>query len=266
MRKNRLPVRFTGQHFTIDKVLIADAIQQVAIDENDTVLDIGAGKGFLTVHLARYCKNVIAIELDRQLAGYLRKRFAGIDRVKIIACDFRKFKVPNQDFKVVSNIPFGISSKILKSLMFDHLEQFQGGSLVVQLEVAKKLVSATTYTPLVGFYRTFFEMKISYEISPESFLPPPTVKSALLSIKRRKVAMSFHLKGKYLRFLSKIMEKSETSTKRVMEQVFRKKQFRVLVKKYGINPSGPVKHLTVDQWKGCFIEMLGVVPEKFHLG
>ena len=49
MIKNKLPVRFTGQHFTIDKVLIADAIKIAKINETDTVLDIGAGKGFITV-------------------------------------------------------------------------------------------------------------------------------------------------------------------------------------------------------------------------
>ena len=50
MTKKKLPVRFTGQHFTIDKVLIKDAIRQANISNQDTVLDIGAGKGFLTVH------------------------------------------------------------------------------------------------------------------------------------------------------------------------------------------------------------------------
>ena len=48
MTKKKLPVRFTGQHFTIDKVLIKDAIRQANISNQDTVLDIGAGKGFLT--------------------------------------------------------------------------------------------------------------------------------------------------------------------------------------------------------------------------
>ena len=53
MTKKKLPVRFTGQHFTIDKVLIKDAIRQANISNQDTVLDIGAGKGFLTVHFTR---------------------------------------------------------------------------------------------------------------------------------------------------------------------------------------------------------------------
>lgn len=70
--KNKLPVRFTGQHFTIDKVLIADAIKIAKINETDTVLDIGAGKGFITVHLVRQCINVIAIENDKSLLCILK--------------------------------------------------------------------------------------------------------------------------------------------------------------------------------------------------
>lgn len=58
MTKKKLPVRFTGQHFTIDKVLIEDAIKQANINSQDTVLDIGAGKGFLTVHKNRqHCRS-----------------------------------------------------------------------------------------------------------------------------------------------------------------------------------------------------------------
>jgi len=76
MIKNKLPVRFTGQHFTIDKVLIADAIKIAKINETDTVLDIGAGKGFITVHLVRQCINVIAIENDKSLLCILKNKFA----------------------------------------------------------------------------------------------------------------------------------------------------------------------------------------------
>ena len=64
MKKNRVPVRFTGQHFTIDTRLINDAIRLADVQKEDLVLDIGAGLGFLTVHLAKNSDNVIAIEND----------------------------------------------------------------------------------------------------------------------------------------------------------------------------------------------------------
>ena len=70
MTKKKLPVRFTGQHFTIDQVLIEDAIKQAQINSKDTVLDIGAGKGFITVHLLKKAGAVIAVESDGALVNH----------------------------------------------------------------------------------------------------------------------------------------------------------------------------------------------------
>lgn len=66
MIKNKLPVRFTGQHFTIDKVLIADAIKIAKINETDTVLDIGAGKGSNRQQKSR-CSSGIFVEDSRRI-------------------------------------------------------------------------------------------------------------------------------------------------------------------------------------------------------
>ena len=93
MTKKKLPVRFTGQHFTIDKVLIKDAIRQANISNQDTVLDIGAGKGFLTVHLLKIANNVVAIENDTALVEHLRKLFSDARNVQVVGCDFRNFAV-----------------------------------------------------------------------------------------------------------------------------------------------------------------------------
>lgn len=86
MTKKKLPVRFTGQHFTIDKVLIKDAIRQANISNQDTVLDIGAGKGFLTVHLLKIANNVVAIENDTALVEHLRKLFSDARNVQVVGC------------------------------------------------------------------------------------------------------------------------------------------------------------------------------------
>ena len=185
MTKKKLPVRFTGQHFTIDKVLIKDAIRQANISNQDTVLDIGAGKGFLTVHLLKIANNVVAIENDTALVEHLRKLFSDARNVQVVGCDFRNFAVPKFPFKVVSNIPYGITSDIFKILMFESLGNFLGGSIVLQLEPTQKLFSRKLYNPYTVFYHTFFDLKLVYEVGPESFLPPPTVKSALLNIKRK---------------------------------------------------------------------------------
>ncbi|WP_192348748.1 23S ribosomal RNA methyltransferase Erm [Algoriphagus sp. Y33] len=264
MTKKKLPVRFTGQHFTIDKVLIEDAIKQANINSQDTVLDIGAGKGFLTVHLLKITNNVVAIENDTALVEHLRKLFSNARNVKVVGCDFRNFEVPKTPFKVVSNIPYGITSDIFKILMFKSLENFQGGSIVLQLEPAQKLFSNKLYNPYTVFYHTFFDLKLLYEVSPESFLPPPTVKSALLSIKRKQSTSDLVLKVKYLAFVSYLLQQPDLSVKTALKSIFRKSQVRSISEKFGINLNAQTACLSASQWKNCFLEMLEIIPEKFH--
>lgn len=264
MTKQKLPVRYTGQHFTIDTVLIKDAIKHANIDILDTVLDIGAGKGFLTVHLFKIAQNVNAIEIDPFLVEQLRSKFYDITNVNVINCDFRKYEVPKSPFKVVSNIPYGITSDVFKILMFESLENFLGGSLVLQLEPTQKLFSNKLYNPYSVVYHTFFDLKLIYEVRPESFLPPPTINSALLSIRRKQHSMDFELKTKYLEFISFLLQKPDLSIQTALKSIFRKKQVRSISEKVDINLDSKIVCLTVSQWQKCFQEMLDVVPEKYH--
>lgn len=264
MTKKKLPVRFTGQHFTIDKVLIKDAIRQANISNQDTVLDIGAGKGFLTVHLLKIANNVVAIENDTALVEHLRKLFSDARNVQVVGCDFRNFAVPKFPFKVVANIPYGITSDIFKILMFESLGNFLGGSIVLQLEPTQKLFSRKLYNPYTVFYHTFFDLKLVYEVGPESFLPPPTVKSALLNIKRKHLFFDFKFKAKYLAFISCLLEKPDLSVKTALKSIFRKSQVRSISEKFGLNLNAQIVCLSPSQWLNCFLEMLEVVPEKFH--
>lgn len=264
MTKKKLPVRFTGQHFTIDKVLIKDAIRQANISNQDTVLDIGAGKGFFTVHLLKIANNVVAIENDTALVEHLRKLFSDARNVQVVGCDFRNFAVPKFPFKVVSNIPYGITSDIFKILMFESLGNFLGGSIVLQLEPTQKLFSRKLYNPYTVFYHTFFDLKLVYEVGPESFFPPPTVKSALLNIKRKHLFFDFKFKAKYLAFISCLLEKPDLSVKTALKSIFRKSQVRSISEKFGLNLNAQIVCLSPSQWLNCFLEMLEVVPEKFH--
>jgi 23S rRNA (adenine-N6)-dimethyltransferase len=183
MSRPKTPVRFNGQHFTINEQLITDAINLANLLHKDTVIDIGAGKGYLTIHLSQLCKKVIAIEMDKALSRLLEKRFLDNDNVEVVRSDFRNFIFPNKPFKVVSNIPYSITADILKSLMFQHADLFNGGTIVTQLEAAEKLFSEELYNPYTILYHTYFDLRLVCELPPDSFMPPPTVMSALLQIR-----------------------------------------------------------------------------------
>ena len=265
MLKNKIPVRFTGQHFTVDNALILDAINHARLDEYDTVLDIGAGKGFLTVHLAKRSRQVIAIEKDRRLVRLLRKRFSRTPHVRVVQADFRDYPIPEKPFKAISNIPYGITSDILKILMYHNEERFAGGSLVMQLEAARKLISEKIYNPYVVFYRTFFELTLMYEAAPESFMPPPTVRSALLKIEKIKgIDIGPELNDKYLDFLFFMLDAPGLPVRTALKKVFRKRQVRELAAKINLDPDRQAACLTAVQWSKCFVEMIEKVPGQFH--
>lgn len=105
--------------------------------------------------LLKIAKNVVAIENDTALVEHLRKLFSDARNVQVVGCDFRNFAVPKFPFKVVSNIPYGITSDIFKILMFESLGNFLGGSIVLQLEPTQKLFSRKLYNPYTVFYHTF---------------------------------------------------------------------------------------------------------------
>ena len=265
MKKYRVPVRFTGQHFTIDTLLINDAIRLANVQKEDLVLDIGAGRGFLTVHIVKKSDHVIAIENDSRLVSELRSTFKFSKKVSIVGVDFRRFSVPEKHFKVVSNIPYGITSEILKSLMFTYVAYFTCGCLVMQLEAAQKLVKQKFSNPYVVFYQTFFELELRYEISPNSFQPPPTVKSALVKItKKNRGNLGADRKEQFLAFLFFMFKSRELPIRTALRRIFRKQQVRELSEKYGMKLDQPVCLMTPQQLSACFVEMEQVVPDKFH--
>ncbi|HLR00078.1 MAG TPA: rRNA adenine N-6-methyltransferase family protein [Sphingobacterium sp.] len=264
MKKNKLPVRFTGQHFTIDNILIQQTIQLAQIHRKDIVLDIGAGKGFLTAPLALKCQKVIAIEYDQFLVKKLKAKFAKYNRVCVIENDFRYFPRMKMPFKVVSNIPYRITAYILKYLMYEHIEFFKGGTLIMQLEPARKLISKSVFNPYIIFYRTFFNLTFIQQVLPESFIPPPTVQSALLKIEEQKCIIHFSMKKKYLAFLFLMLKRPDISIKTTLKQVFRKRQAREVCRKHRIEENLIVTKITARQWVCCFLEMMDKVPKRYH--
>ncbi len=267
MRKNKPPVRFTGQHFTINRKLIADAIEISGIEVADTVLDIGAGKGHLTVHLAKQCRKVVAIENDPSLVSILRRRFGQVHHVNVVACDFRKYILPKERFVVLSNVPYGITSEILKALMFTSVACFSGGALIIQREAANKLLAEKVYNPYVVFYHTFFEIKRMYNVSPICFMPPPVVYSTLLQIRKRETCLIDVVEqDRYLAFLFFMLQKPAIPARAVLKKLFRKKQVREMAEKWEIQADRPVVYLNARQFAACFAMMKAHVPERFHPG
>ena len=137
-----------GQNFLIDENCIQTILDVSDISNNDIVVEIGAGLGFVTEQLVKYAKKVYAVELDEDMVHELSKINA--DNLEIVHNDVLKTDLSQfgENLKIVANIPYYITSPILAHLLgeVDDLDNKNRNSikqivLMVQYEVAKRLVA-----------------------------------------------------------------------------------------------------------------------------
>lgn len=170
-----------GQHFLRDKNIIRKIVDSGDITPEDRVIEIGPGGGALTEEiLKRNPKEFIVIEIDKDWVGHLREKFG--DRIKIVNADATKFDFSSLDgkFKYFGNLPYNVSTAILRNLL-DHRESMEKGIFMVQKEVANRLSArkGKEYGYLPALLSLFFEIKKLFDVPPKAFTPPPKVMSTV---------------------------------------------------------------------------------------
>ena len=190
-----------GQNFLINSEVIEEILDYAQISENDTVLEIGAGVGFVTEQLVQKAKKVIAIELDEEAIKELEK--IECNNLKIVHNDILKTDIYSlvqkenngEKIKVVANIPYYITAPIISHLLgeIDDLENKNRNSisevvLMVQEEVARRMVAtekspSKQYGLLTILAQFWTECEIIRLVGRKSFYPAPKVNSALVGLK-----------------------------------------------------------------------------------
>ena len=151
---------------------------------NDLVVDLGAGHGELTQRLARRCRRVIAVEQDPRLADVLRTRFADQPRVVVREQDLLETRLPREPYKVVANIPFDGTARVLSRLTSARHAP-ESAHLVVQRQAAERMVGWPHQT-LFGLVREpWFEPRIVHRFRRTDFAPPPRVDVVFLRLRKR---------------------------------------------------------------------------------
>lgn len=176
--------KFLGQHFLRCLWVAQTMIKTAGITKNDTVLEIGPGKGELTLELARHAGRVIAVEKDERLAetlGTAIKR-ARITNIEIIKGDALKLVRSLASDKVVSNIPYYLTSRLIRTLL-ENEPKPETIVLTIQKEVAQKIVAQPPKMNLLALsVQVFGKPEIIKKVPAECFSPRPTVESAIIKI------------------------------------------------------------------------------------
>lgn len=178
-----------GQHFLKDQKIAERIVDSLDISLAGSVLEIGPGTGVLTQYLVNI-ENIEfkAAEIDTESIEYLQKNFPQIGE-NLLEGDFLKMdldKVFRTKFSVIGNFPYNISSQIFFKLI-DYKDQVPQIVCMLQKEVAERLASPPgnkSYGILSVLLQAWYDIDYLFTVEPGSFIPPPKVKSAVISLKR----------------------------------------------------------------------------------
>ena len=181
-----------GQNFLIEPVHLRTLVDRSGVAAGEVVLEVGPGTGVLTDLLVEAGTEVIACEIDRDLASLVADRFG--DRITLVVGDALPSKrtlsppliesIGGRPFRIVANVPYAIASPLLAVLA--GMDGFLGGGVTVQREVADRLAArpgTRAYGPLSVVVQSRFAVERLAELPPGCFWPPPEVNSAMVGLR-----------------------------------------------------------------------------------
>jgi len=180
-----------GQNFLIDETVVRRIVEAAELTPEDTVLEVGPGIGTLTQGLAESGADVVAVELDKRLLPVLDVTLEGYDNVRIVNGDILQVDIMEQvqkhDFKCCANLPYYITTPIIFAILEKRLPM-ERLVVMVQKEVAERMAAkpgSKDYGALSVAIQYFTEPEIAFIVPPSSFIPAPSVDSAVIVCKRR---------------------------------------------------------------------------------
>jgi 16S rRNA (adenine1518-N6/adenine1519-N6)-dimethyltransferase len=185
------PRKRLGQSFLEDMNITRKIVALSEPTGDETIVEIGAGLGFLTEELTRKAGRVVALEIDPRLVALLRERFSGNDRVEIVAGDALKYDFstpcPEGRIKIVGNVPYPISTPILFRLL-EFRSFISSAVLMFQKELADRMTAPPGKkdygVPSVMLAR-YASVSLEFTVPSSCFFPEPSVASAVLKIVMR---------------------------------------------------------------------------------
>ncbi len=174
-----------GQHFLTDLGVVRRMVSGARVNPGDRVVEIGPGLGILTESLLAAEVQLTAVELDRDLAGYIRERFPQVNLVEGDAArvDWGE-TTPGSGWKVVANLPYNVGTTVVMQLV-RRPETFASVTVMLQLEVVQRMLAepgSKAYGALSVQVQARSRPRFVLKLPPGAFHPPPKVDSAVIHL------------------------------------------------------------------------------------
>jgi len=192
------PTKTLGQNFLVDPNAARSLAEDAGLGADDWVLEVGAGCGFLTLHLAERVGSVLAVEIDARLHAVASRALAGLANVRLLHADVlaskhelapavRALLPAGRPWHLVANLPYSISAPLL--VVLARLpEPPRGMSVLVQEEVAERVAARAgeeAYGPLGARLALTYEAELGRRVGAQLFWPRPRVASRVVALRRR---------------------------------------------------------------------------------
>lgn len=248
-----MPDKSLGQHWLKDR-LILEAIADCAdVTPTDAVLEIGPGLGTLTSVLLSRAGQVVAVEFDPELARKLPAQFPGkqliVHHEDILSFDERNLP---SDYKVVANVPYYITSKIVQKFSTSQ-NMPRGMVLLVQKEVAERLAAERGDMSILAVSaQLFWEVSLGPIIGAEWFTPPPKVDSQVVIMKKRaEPLVALEHQKKFFRIVKAGFSERRKKLRSALSGglAMSKADVDVLLQRAELDPEARAQELTIEQWQ-----------------
>lgn len=253
-----IPKKSLGQNFLTNESIAEKIADSAGLSSHDNVLEIGPGKGILTKYLVKKAGKFLAVEIDINLAKSLDSRSRGNDKkkVRVIEGDILKINLPKlieennfRNYKVVANLPYYITSKIIRLLLETKYPPSEM-ILMVQKEVGERIVALDKKESILSISVKFYaEPEILFYVSKEKFNPVPEVDSAVIKIKRKKNVPKVDTR----KFFSLVRAGFSAKRKMLVNNLsssfhIPKTELLEWMKKAGLEPGVRAEKLTLEEW------------------
>lgn len=259
--------KYRGQNFLVSSSVMERIVKSAGIRSDEVVLEVGTGLGRLTACLAVGAAHVVSVEVDEGLYGIAQANLADYGNVTLLLCDFLESKHRIQPavteavrealreteraLRVVSNLPYGISSPAVVNLLEWELEP-EHMYLTLQREVADRMTAEPgtgDYGPLTVFVRYWAEAEVLFNLGSADFWPAPDVTSSFVHLSRWRKAGRAEAYDSFARTVRELFTYRRKTVRRALRLALDGERARKVLDKCGLEGDKRVDNLTVGDFE-----------------
>ena len=246
------PARSKGQNFLISQNIVDEIIKAADLKKSELVIEVGAGFGTLTFSIAERVKRLIAVEWDKRIFAYLEKQTQAYRNIELVQADILAWLVGwpsvDTDYKVVANLPYQLTSRLLRLLLEKDNPPNQM-VLMVQKEVGERIAAKPGKMSILSVMVQYYaQVAIIKKVNKINFWPQPKIDSLILKIERKQIAGSRRNEKEFFKLVRLGFAKKRRMLKNNLTAVYQADKAEEALKRIDLGLKVRAQELSVEDW------------------